>query len=461
MALRRISRDAATSNGLLKRVDDLALDQVSDPRDKRWIQFDLFPLLRLMILGLLSGARSMRAVEDRSETAKSSEAFDLDDRRVADNTLGRLLQRLSPVELGAALRRGVMAAWRRKGLLATRLPWNVVAIDGKHIGTVPESRVRKVLMNPGEEGLRLSTAELKRRCKDRFPGMQLQDGAGGVVGLMRIHNATLISSDAAVVIHQRPVAGKSNEIGEMPKLLRELFQYYGRTKMLQVLTLDAGNTSRRVCACIVGRGAHYVGRSESNLGHIHFDAERTLGSRGDDAADVRYTTKVNGCSLEYVVWTEPLPDGVLAWNHVRQRVRIERRCTRLSDQTVTVGTRYVVTSMTEQEATARQILDVLIAHWRIENETHWPADAQWDEDARRTPWTQHPVGLLVTAAMRAAAMNILAVMRAMCRRTDNPDRSAKDARWYKPTWLDVRQTVFSVCFNPPTETTEFDRVTTC
>lgn len=363
------------------------------------------------------------------------------------------------MELGAALRRGVKSAWRRKGLQATRLPWNVVAIDGKHVGTVPESTVRKLLMNPGEEGQVISTAELKRRCADRFHGMQLQDGAGGLVGLMRIHNVTLISSDAAVVIHQRPVAGKSNEIGEMRRLLPELFQYYGKTDMLQVLTMDAGNTSEAVCASILERGAHYVGRIESNLGHIHTDAERSLGQQGDELATARCADKVNGCVVEHVIWTESLPTGFSNWKHVRQRARIERRCTRLSDQKVTVGTRYIVTSLSAEEASPEQLLQLLVAHWRIENETHWTADARWDEDARRTPWTQHPVGLLVMAVLRAAAMNILAILRSLSRRTDHPDPSSPTAKWYKPTWVSVQQAILMICFLPPIDTTEFDRVT--
>ena len=52
----------------------------------------------------------------------------------------------------------------------------------------------------------------------------------------------------SVIIHQRPIAGRTNEIGSMRELLRELKPAYGRTRLFQLVTTDAGNTSRDVAA---------------------------------------------------------------------------------------------------------------------------------------------------------------------------------------------------------------------
>ena len=72
------------------------------------------------------------------------------------------------------------------------------------------------------------------------------------------------------------------------------------------------------------------------------------------------------------------------------------------------------------------------AHWRCENEGHWTAYAVFDEDARRTPWTKHPDGVLVVGLMRAMAINILAVLRALC-------RYKCGKKWLKPTWKTVTE----------------------
>lgn len=55
-------------------------------------------------------------------------------------------------------------------------------------------------------------------------------------------------------------------------------------------------------------------------------------------------------------------------------------------------------------------------YWRCENEQHWTADVMFREDARRTPWTQDPEALYVASYLRVIARNILAMLRAMCRR---------------------------------------------
>ena len=61
-------------------------------------------------------------------------------------------------------------------------------------------------------------------------------------------------------------------------------------------------------------------------------------------------------------------------------------------------------------------LDLVKLYWRCENEQHWTSDVFFHEDARRTPWTQDPEALYVASYLRVIALNIVAVLRAMCRR---------------------------------------------
>lgn len=67
MAQMRISRNAATPKGFLRRMSDAGFEQVDDPRRQAWVVHPLAALLKLGVLALASHARSVRAVEVRSE----------------------------------------------------------------------------------------------------------------------------------------------------------------------------------------------------------------------------------------------------------------------------------------------------------------------------------------------------------------------------------------------------------
>jgi hypothetical protein len=91
-------------------------------------------------------------------------------------------------------------------------------------------------------------------------------------------------------------------------------------------------------------------------------------------------------------------------------------------------------------------------HWRCENEGHWTADAIHNEDARRTPWSKHPDGILATSLLRILAHNILAVMRALSRRINDHGTHEKLA------WREViEHLLLSIC-KPTLLTEEFDAV---
>lgn len=63
----------------------------------------------------------------------------------------------------------------------------------------------------------------------------------------------------------------------------------------------------------------------------------------------------------------------------------------------------------------KQWLELVRLYWRCENENHWTADVFFDEDAERTPWTTDPEAVYVMSFLRMLGLNILAVMRSMCR----------------------------------------------
>jgi hypothetical protein len=103
-----------------------------------------------------------------------------------------------------------------------------VAIDGKNVGTLRwVDLCRVAALDPQKATVDEVRAQLATLC----PEAQLcVPKEGEPYALMRVHTVTLISADAAVCIHQRPIEGATNEVGAMPKLIDELCEAYRRTK---------------------------------------------------------------------------------------------------------------------------------------------------------------------------------------------------------------------------------------
>ncbi|MGM0558649.1 MAG: hypothetical protein ACQEVA_19845 [Myxococcota bacterium] len=121
-------------------------------------------------------------------------------------------------------------------------------------------------------------------------------------------------------------------------------------------------------------------------------------------------------------------------------IRIERVAA--DDEGVrSAGNRYFVTSMERDELDAKQAVELARAHWRCENEGHWTCDAIWDEDARRTPWTTHPDGILNVGLLRSVAINMLAMLRTL-------SRVEQAGKLIKPSWTTVVEQALLVLCEP-------------
>lgn len=451
MAKRRNRRQAVTPTGVIRRLLDAQLCEVVDDRDPQRVKFPLRMILAVGIVSMLTRARSQRAVENRTEqlTGELRAVVGLgEDERISDNAFGRVLPRVSQLLLRHALRRQARAEYDRGGLRAERLKRNTVAIDGKHVATISERELRRLCEVDPDDPYEVLQAAVRRR----FPRVQLQRQKDGhICGLLRVHRATLVSSEAAVVVDQQPILGKSNEIGTICQTLDELFGAWGRTNLVEMVVADAGNTSLAAADRIVQGRADYLLRVTDAQGDLFAEAERTLAGRADNEASLRTSYQRDGKMVCYSLWKQALPAGHLHWGHARQLIRIER-VTADDEGRTTVGNRYFVCSLDDEQMPSGELLDTARAYWRCENEGHWTQDAVWREDARRTPWTRHPAGIIVTSLLRCIALNIAAVLRAQC--VMDPNNPS-----LRPTWRKVAEyLLLLVCAPASLDTTEFDAV---
>ena len=178
-------------------------------------------MLTALVVGMVTTARSLRDVETRTrQIAKNPEAGLGITEKIADNTFGKVLPRVDHGDLVECLHRMVKAEHRRGNLTPTVLPVGTVAIDGKNVATLHWHDLCRVLKLEEAEA---APAEVKKLLAEQYPAVQFcQPKHGQPYALARVHTVTLVSSDAAVCIHQRPTLGLTNEVGSMPELPEEL-----------------------------------------------------------------------------------------------------------------------------------------------------------------------------------------------------------------------------------------------
>ncbi len=95
------------------------------------------------------------------------------------------------------------------------------------------------------------------------------------------------------------------------------------------------------------------------------------------------------------------PDA-LAFPGIRQVFDTRNTTTYKKDTTTTQHTRYFVTSLTVQEASAARLAALARGQWSVENPNHWRRDALWGEDRcrLRSPNAACALALLRTALLR-------------------------------------------------------------
>lgn len=457
MACKRIARQAATPKGFLRRLQTAWFAKVTDPRAADQVKYPLAGLLALICLAFASSEVTQRGAERRSSQLRRSvrHPLGLPDERIADNTIGTLIPRIAPQEIRYLLHDQVKAEHVRKGLPPVRLKSKrgVVAVDGKVLSTLQRHDLERLTRKyyELEQDAPVSDDEIRAAFETVYPSVQLVRESGdsgeksGPIhhGLIRVHRATLVSSEAAVCIDQRPIPGASNESGQFPMMLRELELTYGRTSIYDIVTADAGNTSVAAGKYLASREVDYFFTIKESNGEIHAEALRRL-----DSASALWTRTESqkGKSIVYSVFTAPMPEGYLKWDTARQLVRVERQVVGETD-VESVGNRYFVTSLSPEALDPEDAYRLCRMHWRCENEGHWTSDTLLREDARQPSFSRHPLGMLTTSLLRMLAQNTLAVLRALSR--------LKHAR-RRPSWREVSEHALCALFLPLIDSTEFD-----
>jgi predicted transposase YbfD/YdcC len=196
-----------------------------------------------------------------------------------------------------------------------------------------------------------------------------------------IHMVSAWATENRLVLGQRKVAEKSNEITAIPELLRVL-DLEGAT-----VTIDAMGCQREIAAQIIEQKGNYVLALKGNQELLHQDVielfEEALAQRFQGVAYDLYHTEEQSHGRQerrrYWVISDvlSLPDRK-KWANLIAVGCVESQRT-VGDKT-TKEYRYYLLS---QALSAERFAQTVRGHWGIENQLHWILDVGFREDESR------------------------------------------------------------------------------
>lgn len=188
-----------------------------------------------------------------------------------------------------------------------------------------------------------------------------------------------------MVLGQRKVAEKSNEITAIPELLA-ILDICGC-----IVSIDAIGTQKNIARQIVQQEGDYLLAVKDNQLHLREDIQalfawaENLGFADIPSAYWKTTCQDHGRSEIRECWTisDPACIRMIAdwqdWEELRTVVRV--RAQRSLDGKTSCEDRYYISSCDNQgETMARQTLRNVRHHWGIENQLHWVLDIAFRED---------------------------------------------------------------------------------
>jgi predicted transposase YbfD/YdcC len=329
---------------------------VTDPRSGQNIRHSLLSIISIAICGIIGGADTWVDIEMFGNAKRSwFETFlDLPHGIPSHDTFGRVFRQIAPDEFEASFRSWATA-------ICERVKGAVMAVDGKTL----------------------------RRSKD------------GTLGKAALQMVSVWASENNLVLAQDKIDEATNEITAIPELLR-LLELEG-----SVVTIDAIGCQTEIAETIIEQKANYVLVVKDNQETLREDVAATFEhTRPPIRPDYHKTVnKGHGRIETRECWAVSDPEVLAhinaykAWKGLRSLAKVtsERRIDGETSRT----TRYFISSL---PADAQRLLEVIRAHWQIENGLHWVLDMAFREDESRVRKDHAPQNL---AVLRHIALSLL------------------------------------------------------
>lgn len=329
------------------------LEEVPDPRVRCRVDHDLSDILVIALCTILCGGESFYDMEEFGQVRLPWLKTFLRLRHGAPrhDTYNRVFQALDPEKFSDCLSR-----WTQS--VRAALGGEVVALDGKSL----------------------------RRARNEGEDMRVIVSAW--------------ASESGLLLGQRKVRNKSNEITAVPELLRAL-ELAGC-----IVTADALHCQKNIAKEIIEADADYVLALKGNQGTAYTEIKTFLDDaieRKDARVIFHQTVEKSHGRLETRSYWQSERIGWFAdrgeWEGLRSVGVVEAR--REIKGKESVERRYYLSSL---PANGENFARAVRGHWGVENQLHWVLDVVFGEDQSRAR-TGHAAENL--AATRRMAVNLL------------------------------------------------------
>jgi len=333
-------------------------ETIEDPRIERSKEHLLIDILTISILAVICGANGWVGIETYGKAKYNwlKKFLALPNGIPSHDTFARVFARLNPEQLQESFLSWVSA-------VSSVSEGEVIAIDGKTV----------------------------RRSYDKGKNQ----GA--------IHMVSAWASQNKLVLGQRKVDDKSNEIIAIPELLKVL-DIKGC-----IVTIDAMGTQKAIAKHIVAQGGDYVLALKGNQGNLFEDVQQIFEqAKSQDFQGIEhdfYQTIDAGhgriekrrCwslgQVEYLIDAEQ-------WSQFTSiaMVESERQCEGQTSREL----RYYISSLSPN---AQQLAESIRSHWSIENPLHWVLDVAFREDECRIRTGHAPENFAILRHLALSALN--------------------------------------------------------
>ena len=236
-------------------------------------------------------------------------------------------------------------------------------------------------------------------------------GAAGEDGLIPYLLAA-VTHGTGIVLAERLIGPKTNEVPEFAPLLQELNEYYPLAG--HVITAGAGHTVRAHAKLICGKLlAHYVFTVKLNTRKLWAELDALDWAK----VPVQHETRENGHgrrerrTIQVIDAPAHIRDR---FPHARQVALIERYVTRtvrvrngkrwVKKQVKSAIAVFIITSLDAREAAPVHLAGYVRGQWTIENKLHWVRDVTFREDASRVRTGPRP---RIMATLRNLAIGLI------------------------------------------------------
>lgn len=314
------------------------IEQLDEPRNRREPKHLLLDIVTIAILATLAGADSMSGVETYGKAKQGwlSTFLELPHGVPSHDTFSRVFNLIEPEQFN-----GFFQRWLEH--ITEQLNIKLIHIDGKTL----------------------------RGSYDR----QNQ--------LKALHSVSAWASEHQLVLAQRRVESKSNEITAIPEIL-ELLSLEGA-----IITLDAMGTQTAIAEQIIKGGGDYILALKANQENL-FKGVKSFFETAvqSDWQGIEHSYEVSTESAHHriehrQVWVVPLsqvPDLANAhkWKGLNAIVMVRRK--RILWNKTEEEVSYYITSL---DTDAAELGRCIRSHWSIENSCHWVLDVTFKEDRSR------------------------------------------------------------------------------